>query len=210
VALVVGRLAPEKNVPLAVRAYRAMAEVRPGTRLVFVGDGPERARLQAALPEAVFTGMLRGEALGAHYASADVFLFPSLTETFGNVTLEAMASELAVVAFDDAAAAQHIRPFASGLLAPRGDAAEFVAHARRLALQPGLVDRLGLAAREAVAAVSWDAVGAAFSGLLEEEASRGGHGRGASSPSRAPGSGAAAPAGAPGGAAGRASGYARS
>jgi glycosyltransferase involved in cell wall biosynthesis len=208
VALVVGRLAPEKNVPLAVRAYRAMAEARPGTRLVVVGDGPERARLRAALPEAVFTGMLRGSALAAHYASADVFLFPSLTETFGNVTLEAMASGLAVVAYDDAAAARHIRPFASGLLAPRGDAAEFVAHARRLALQPGLVDRLGPAARAAVASVSWEAVGAAFSGLLEE-ASRAEDG-GASSPSRAPAGVAAAPGDGRRAAPGRASGYARS
>jgi glycosyltransferase involved in cell wall biosynthesis len=208
VALVVGRLAPEKNVSLAVRAYRAMAEVRPGTRLVLVGDGPERARLQRALPEAVFTGMLRGDSLAAHYASADVFLFPSLTETFGNVTLEAMASGLAVVAYDDAAAAEHIRPFASGLLAPRGDAAELVAHARRLAQQPDLVRRLGPAAREAVAGISWAAVGAAFSGLLEEAASPDAHG--ASSPSRAPGGGAAASAAAPRTAAGRASGYARS
>jgi glycosyltransferase involved in cell wall biosynthesis len=209
VALVVGRLAPEKNLPLAVRAYRAMAEVLPGTRLVLVGDGPERGRLQAALPDAVFTGMLRGDALAAHYASADVFLFPSLTETFGNVTLEAMASGLAVVAYDDAAAAQHIRPFASGLLAPRGDAAELVAHARRLAQQPDLVRRLGPAARDAVAAVSWEAVGTAFSGLLEAAASRA-DGRAASSPSRAPGRGAAAPAAGPRGAGGRASGYARS
>jgi glycosyltransferase involved in cell wall biosynthesis len=210
VALVVGRLAPEKNVPLAVRAYRAMAEARPGTRLVVVGDGPERSRLQASLPEAVFTGVLRGEALAAHYASADVFLFPSLTETFGNVTLEAMASGLAVVAYDDAAAARYIRPFASGLLAPRGDAAEFVAHARRLALQPGLVDRLGPAAREAVAGAGWDAVGAAFSGLLEEAAARAEGGHAASIPSRARGSAAAGPAVPPRAAAGRASGYARS
>jgi glycosyltransferase involved in cell wall biosynthesis len=210
VALVVGRLAPEKNVPLAVRAYRAMVEARPGTRLVVVGDGPERGRLQAALPDAVFTGMLRGEALAAHYASADVFLFPSLTETFGNVTLEAMASGLAVVAYDDAAAAQHIRPFASGLLAPRGDAAEFVAHARRLALQPGLVDRLGPAAREAVTAVSWDAVGEAFTGLLEKAASRAENVPAASIPSRAPRTAAAAPGAGPRRAADRASGYARS
>jgi glycosyltransferase involved in cell wall biosynthesis len=210
VALVVGRLAPEKSVPLAVRAYRAMAEARPGTRLVVVGDGPERPRLQAALPEATFTGMLRGDALAAHYASADVFLFPSLTETFGNVTLEAMASGLAVVAYDDAAAAQHIRPFASGLLAPRGDAAELVAHARRLAQQPDLIRRLGPAARQAVASVSWDAVGAAFTGLLEEQAARAEAGRAASSPSRVPAGGAAAPADGRRGAAGRASGYVRS
>jgi len=166
VVLLVGRLAPEKNVPLALRAFRAMESLRR-VRLVLVGEGPERRRLAAANPDVVFTGMLRGETLAEHYASADVFLFPSLTETFGNVTLEAMSSGLAVAAYDDAAAAQHIRPFASGLLAPRGDAAEFVAHARRLAAQPDLVRRLGPSARQAVLGCGWDRVGEAFTKALE-------------------------------------------
>ena len=78
--------------------------VNPRTRLVLVGDGPLAAALRSRLPEAVFCGMRTSVDLAAHYASADIFLFPSLTETFGNVTLEAMASGLAVVAFDYAAA----------------------------------------------------------------------------------------------------------
>lgn len=211
VALVVGRLAPEKNVPLALRAFRAMAEARPRTRLVLVGEGPERRRLAAENPDVVFTGLLRGAELAAHYASADVFLFPSLTETFGNVTLEAMASGLAVVAFDDAAAAQHIRPFGSGLLAPRGDGAEFVALARRLALQPDLVTRLRKGARAAVLPVGWDAVGHAFTGHLEAVAQAAAAvPSGASIPGRAPAIGAAARGAGRSTATARAAGYARS
>lgn len=183
VALLVGRLAPEKNVPLAVRAFRAMEPSRR-VRLVLVGEGPERKRLQRENPDVVFTGMLRGDALAEHYASADVFLFPSLTETFGNVTLEAMSSGLAVVAYDDAAAAQHIRPFTSGLLAPRGDAAEFVAHARRLAAQPSLARRLGLGARQAVLPYGWDRIGDAFTSVVEAVAFEHAHARRAAPPAR--------------------------
>src|SRR5262249_27229099 len=95
VAIYVGRLAAEKNVPLAITAYRAMEQARSRTRLVIVGDGPQRSRLQRAHPDLIFCGMQTGESLAAHYASGDVFLFPSETETFGNVTLEAMASGLA-------------------------------------------------------------------------------------------------------------------
>ncbi|MCO6062775.1 glycosyltransferase, partial [Pseudomonas sp. MOB-449] len=76
-------------------------------KLVIVGDGPQRALIQRALPDAIFCGVQRGEELARHYASGDLFLFPSLSETFGNVVLEALASGLAVVAFDQAAAAQH-------------------------------------------------------------------------------------------------------
>ncbi|MGB5064300.1 MAG: glycosyltransferase family 1 protein, partial [Candidatus Competibacter sp.] len=108
VALYVGRLAAEKNLQLVLAAYRALRAIQPTTRLVLVGDGPLAVRLQARHPEIVFPGMRIGADLAAHYASADLFLFPSLTETFGNVTLEAMASGLAVVAFDYAAARRHI------------------------------------------------------------------------------------------------------
>jgi glycosyltransferase involved in cell wall biosynthesis len=170
VALVVGRLAPEKNVFLALRAYRAMKEAHPGAKLVVVGDGPERRRLEAVAPEASFTGMLRGEELAAHYASADVFLFPSLTETFGNVTLEAMASGLALLAYDDAGAAQHVEPGVSGLLAFRGDEPAFLAHAVRLAQVPKLRRRLGAAAHEAVQPLSWERIGDAYLEQLEEVA----------------------------------------
>jgi glycosyltransferase involved in cell wall biosynthesis len=93
---------------------------------VVVGDGPLRRSLQASHPQVHFVGLQRGTELAAHYASADVFLFPSLSETFGNVTLEALASGLAVVAFDAAAAGALIRNGRNGLLAPPGDADAFV------------------------------------------------------------------------------------
>ena len=102
-------------------------------RLVIVGDGPLRHTLEGAHPDVLFRGVQTGEALAAHYASADVFLFPSETETFGNVTLEAMASGLAVVAYDYAAAHVHVEPGVTGVLAPPGDACGFVAAATALA-----------------------------------------------------------------------------
>ncbi len=114
----VGRLAAEKNLQLAVRAFHALRDVQPGARFVLVGDGPLAARLHAEHPDFIFCGMRTGTELAAHYASGDLFLFPSLTETFGNVLLEALASGLAVVAYDHAAASQHIRAHENGLIAP--------------------------------------------------------------------------------------------
>lgn len=107
VMMYVGRLSPEKNIDLVIESYKAAQKARPHRhfKLVLVGDGPDRARLQAMAPDAVFTGMQTGDALAAHYASADVFLFASEVETFGNVVLEALASGLPVVAFDYACAA---------------------------------------------------------------------------------------------------------
>lgn len=126
VLLHVGRLAAEKNLDLLARSWSRAREVDPETRLVVVGDGPERGRLERALPGAIFAGALRGEALARYYASADAFLFPSLTETFGIVVLEAMASGLDCLSFDYAAGRQLIEPEASGLLVPFGDAEAFL------------------------------------------------------------------------------------
>jgi glycosyltransferase involved in cell wall biosynthesis len=158
VALYVGRLAAEKNLQVVLAAYQALRALQPTARLVLVGDGPLAARLRTHHPEIVFPGARTGVDLAAHYASADLFLFPSLTETFGNVTLEAMASGLAVVAFDYAAAHQHIVHERSGLLAPRGDPAAFVAATRRLAEDPALRQRLGPAARRAVIEFDWERI----------------------------------------------------
>ncbi len=77
-----------------------MRAVNPRIRIVLVGDGPEAPVLRAVHPDFIFAGMRVGDDLAAHYASADVFLFPSVTETFGNVTMEALASGLAVIAYD--------------------------------------------------------------------------------------------------------------
>jgi len=166
VALYVGRLAAEKNLALVFRTFDAMREAHPATRLVLVGDGPERASWQAKRPDAIFCGTQIDEALAAHYASSDVFLFPSLTETWGNVTIEAMASGLAVVAYDCAAAEEVIRHGENGLKAPPEDEAAFIAEAVALAPDVGLQRRLGSAAAARAAHLSWDAIIDSFERVL--------------------------------------------
>lgn len=165
--LYVGRLAPEKNLDLAVRAFEAVRARHPAAKLVLVGDGPTRHALQAKHPQYVFAGMRTGEDLAAHYASGDILLFPSLTETFGNVTLEALASGLGVVAFDYAAAAELIRHGDNGLLAPLGDADAFVAAARSLAEDSTRLATLRGRAKESVELLGWDHIVSAFAAALE-------------------------------------------
>jgi len=166
VALCVSRFAPEKNFPLVLEAYEAMRRANSATRLVLVGDGPLLAQLRKANTGSVIAGRLVNGELSAHYASADVFLFPSVTETFGNVTLEAMASGLAVVAYRYAAARQHLEHDRSGLLAEPGDRAGFIAQAERLAREPGLARELGCAARAAAEPISWERITADFEAVL--------------------------------------------
>lgn len=156
VALYVGRLAPEKNLGVLVQAFRNLHSRHPRARLVVVGDGPSRAELQAQCQQAIFAGFRAGTDLATHYASSDLFLFPSLTETFGNVTLEAMASGLAVVAFNDAAAGQLITHQTHGLLAARGDASAFYALANAAADDPALVRDLGTAAHLKALELGWE------------------------------------------------------
>ncbi len=158
VALYVGRVAPEKNPLLAIQAWQAMRREVPAARLVVVGDGPLRPALMRRYPDVVWAGVRRGEDLAVHYASSDMFLFPSTTETFGNVTLEAMASGLAVVAFDRAAAAMHIVDGVSGVLVPPGQSAQFVRAAAALARQPQGMAAMGRAARHHAEEVDWTRV----------------------------------------------------
>lgn len=164
----VGRLAAEKNLQLLIRAFRQLQRDLPQQhlRLVLVGDGPLRAQLQAELPEALFCGVQRGETLAAHYASGDLFLFPSLSETFGNVVLEALASGLAVVAFDQAAAAQHIRHGHNGALATPGDEVAFIESARWLLEDPESLRRVRLNARQHAGKQGWPAIVERFESLL--------------------------------------------
>ena len=125
-AIFVSRIAAEKNIPLAIRAFKRVQERIPGAHCLFVGDGPERSRLEATHPELEFTGMRTGEDLACYYASADLFIFPSVTETFGNVVTEAMASGLVTIAFDYAAPKELIEPERSGFLAEYADEAAFM------------------------------------------------------------------------------------
>ena len=164
----VGRLAPEKNLALLRPCMEALASSYPQKRLrlIVVGDGPQRASLEQQLPQAVFCGAQRGEALAEHYASGDLFLFPSLTETFGNVVLEALASGLAVVAYDEAAAAQHIRHGHSGALAMPGDQAAFIDAACWLLEESETLRRVRLNARQHASRQGWPAIVEQFEGYL--------------------------------------------
>jgi glycosyltransferase involved in cell wall biosynthesis len=164
--LYVGRIAPEKNVKLAVDAYRAMKQLSGSVKLVVVGDGPASGSLQRANSDLIFCGLRTGEQLATHYASADVFLFPSETETFGNVTLEAMASGLAVIAYDYAAARMHIRHGETGVLVPYGDSTAFVESAAKLVRDPSSLGRIRRQAREYVRSIEWRSVVERFEMLL--------------------------------------------
>ncbi|WIM05637.1 MAG: glycosyltransferase family 1 protein [Candidatus Nitricoxidivorans perseverans] len=167
IAAYVGRIAPEKNLGLVVRGFEAIRQAHPDAKLLFVGDGPQKQALARRHPEHIHAGMRHGEDLAAHYASADIFLFPSLTETFGNVTLEAMASGLGVVAYDCAAAGELIEHGVSGLLAPLGDERRFIADAVRLAADPALLAWLRQHAVAGVARFDWESIHDALAGTFQ-------------------------------------------
>lgn len=147
VLLYVGRLAAEKNVELALRAHALLSRARADCHMVVVGDGPLRARLERRYPGVRFLGTQQGEALSRCYASADVFLFPSLSDTFGNVTLEAMASGLPVLAFNTAAAGDLIVPRVNGYLAAVGDEIAFLDAVLRFAAPSSVFEGLRRQAR---------------------------------------------------------------
>lgn len=170
VLLYVGRLASEKNVPLAFRAFEAVRTRIPAARFVVVGDGPLREKLARAHPDVLFAGPQRGAALAEHYASADIFLFPSLTETFGNVTLEALASGLLTVAYRAGAAAVHIDDCTSGILVEPGDEKGFIAGACALAHQFRWLGMMRSSARRAAVAASWDSAINRFEFCLSDAA----------------------------------------
>ncbi|MBI2518464.1 MAG: glycosyltransferase family 1 protein [Opitutae bacterium] len=170
VVLHVGRVAAEKNYPLLFRAFDRIKAIAPRARLVLVGDGPLLAQYQRARPDAVFTGFYTGANLARHYASGDLYLHASVTETFGNVITEALASGLAVSAFDYAAAHEFIRHGENGLVAPPADEAAWLANAERLALDTVQRNRLRNAAPASVAALSWDAIIDRFAADLAEAA----------------------------------------
>jgi glycosyltransferase involved in cell wall biosynthesis len=168
VLLMVSRIAPEKNLPLALQAFEHARRKVPGTRMVVVGDGPARASTASAYPDVHFAGMRTGEDLAEHYASADIFVFPSLSETFGNVTLEAMASGLAAVAFDYAAAREHIHDGRNGLAIACSDDRGFIDAVAALARDRMRASRLAAAARETAQEIDWSRVCERYECLLQQ------------------------------------------
>lgn len=173
IAIHVGRIAPEKNLALAVRAFRAIGRQRPDARFVWVGDGPARDALARENPDFIFCGVQRGAELARHFASGDLFLFPSLSETFGNVTLESMASGLATVAFDTGAAREHLQHQVHGALV--ADESGFIDEAVRLAGDHDRLRAMGRAARAAVLELRPEQVAAEFDALLAGLARQGDH-----------------------------------
>ena len=170
VVLHVGRIAAEKNYPLLFRAFDAIKAAEPRARLVLVGDGPLLAAYQRQRPDVMFTGFYTGANLARHYASGDIYLHTSVTETFGNVVTEALGSGLAVGAFDYAAAREFIRHGENGLTAPVGDEAAFIANAVRLVREPALRERLATAGTLTARTLSWDAIVDRFLGDLQDAA----------------------------------------
>jgi len=126
VVIIVGRVAPEKNLDLAMKSILEMKKRVPDLQAVVVGDGPCRAELERDNRYVHFVGTQTGDSLATHYASADILLFPSETETFGNVLLEGMASRLVTVSYNYAASAQYIEPEKNGLHVELGDDKAYV------------------------------------------------------------------------------------
>jgi glycosyltransferase involved in cell wall biosynthesis len=160
ILLYVGRLSHEKNLDALLSAFKAIENDEPDAHLVLVGDGPARQELEQALAgrRVLFTGYLKGEALAEAYASADLFAFPSTTETFGQVVLEAMASGLPVIAFDAEGVRDLVRHNETGLLAPEGDTAAFTQSLRALLAQPERRAAMRLQARSAAEGRTWESV----------------------------------------------------
>jgi glycosyltransferase involved in cell wall biosynthesis len=172
VAVHVGRIAAEKNLGLAIEAFRALQVLRPDACFVLVGDGPLRESMERQHPDFLFCGLQRGEELARHFASADLFLFPSRSETFGNVTLEAMASGVPTIAFDYGAAREHLRSGDHGIRVPDGDASAFIGATVRLGNDSPRLQQMRNAAREAIEHLHPDHVAAEFDALLQSLALR--------------------------------------
>lgn len=166
VVLLVGRLAKEKNVDLVIASFQAIKLRLPSAKMVFVGDGPLRKQLEKSCPEAIFAGVRKNEELATHYASGDVFLFASLTETFGNVVPEALASGLAVLSYSNAAAKELITTGQNGVLVSPGEELEFVNASVDLATDMHKQLEVRQAAAASVAHLGWESVYSSFAETL--------------------------------------------
>jgi glycosyltransferase involved in cell wall biosynthesis len=167
VALFASRISPEKNLTLLSQAFRQMQEINPDTRCVIVGDGPSYERFKRENPNVICYRFKHGEELAEIYASADIMVFPSVTETFGNTVTEALASGLVVVAYDYAAARMHIEHEVNGLVADYGNEQQFL---QRCGQSIRLVfdNSLRSAANRSVINLTWDTVAQCLVDLSEE------------------------------------------
>ena len=156
VLLYVGRISKEKDLDVIVATVRRLEEEKLPVQMVFVGAGPYLKELERALPQACFTGALYGADLAAAYASADIFLFPSTTDTYGNVVVEAHASGLPTVVSDTGGPKELVQHGVTGFITRSLDGEDFTRAVRELVTDPTLRQRQGLAARESVNDRDWE------------------------------------------------------
>jgi glycosyltransferase involved in cell wall biosynthesis len=158
VLISVGRMAPEKNLDQVLKTYEALKSTGQSFKLVMVGDGPLKEQFQKRYPEIIFPGMLSQSNLAAYYASSDLFIFPSQTETFGNVTLEALASGIPVLAFDCAAARDWVQTGVNGWLVAENNPEGFSAQAVTIFNSKDLLDQITQSTRQQVVHLDWDQI----------------------------------------------------
>ena len=158
VLISVGRMAPEKNLDQVLKTYEALQVTGQAFKLVMVGDGPLKEQFQKRYPEIIFPGMLSQTNLATYYASSDLFIFPSQTETFGNVTLEALASGIPVLAFDCAAARDWVQTGVNGWLVAENNPEGFAAQAVTIFNSKDLLDQITQSTRQQVVHLDWDQI----------------------------------------------------
>ena len=158
VLISVGRMAPEKNLDQVLKTYEALKNTGKAFKLVMVGDGPLKEQFQQRYPEIIFPGMLSQSNLAAYYASSDLFVFPSQTETFGNVTLEALASGIPVLAFDCAAARDWVQRGINGWLVAENNPDGFAAQAVSVVNNKEVLDQITHSTRQQVVHLDWDQI----------------------------------------------------
>lgn len=168
VMLYVGRIAPEKNLALMIQCYQRLRQLNPTAKMVLVGDGPDKEKLQREYPQFIFTGKRTGTSLAQHYASADLFVFASFTETYGNVIMEAMASGLPVLCYDYAAGREHVQDGVNGWLAPFKKEAEFLQKFDEICKKTANWPDVARQARLTTERLSWENVVASYEAHLLE------------------------------------------
>ncbi|HVM33641.1 MAG TPA: glycosyltransferase family 1 protein [bacterium] len=156
--LFVGRMVGEKDLEDLAQAAEGLRQKGHQFRLAFAGDGPLKEPLRKRLPQDYFTGFIQGKALAELYASADFFVFPSTTETFGNVVLEAFASGLPVVGANQGGSSDLVRHNENGFLARPKDAPDFARQMRKLLESPATLRRLRAGALKTAKAYDWDSI----------------------------------------------------
>jgi glycosyltransferase involved in cell wall biosynthesis len=167
VLLSVGRLAAEKNLDLTIQTYQALVAAGRPVKMVFAGDGPMRAATKAKCPDALFMGMCSHDELATLYASADLLLFPSLTETFGNVTLEALSSATPVLAFDCAAASDFVTDKKNGWLIDSNEPHTYIQRALDITSDSATLRQTREFSRHSVEHLGWDEIAGQVEGIFQ-------------------------------------------